>query len=70
MRMVLGCAWAVILLAGLLASCGGNDDEGVTGIEPTSAEECEPVEYGGSGEPRALIVSDLPMRGDSAERSK
>jgi len=28
------------------------------------------VEYGGDGEPDALIVSDLPMQGDSRERSR
>ena len=30
---------------------------------------CGPVQYGGAGEPAALIVSDLPLRGDSKERS-
>jgi hypothetical protein len=69
-RLILGCASAVILAAGVLGSCGGDDDEEVAGIEPAAASSCEPVECGGSGEPQALIVSDLPMRGDSAERSK
>ena len=31
---------------------------------------CGNVEYGGDGTPEALIVSDLPMQGDSAERSR
>ena len=31
---------------------------------------CAELEYGGEGEPDALIASDLPMQGDSAERSE
>lgn len=68
----------LILLPALLAAgCGGDDDE-TTG-ETTSAEgtelagieidACGAVEYEGEGSPEALIVTDLPMQGDSAERS-
>lgn len=35
-----------------------------------SAETCGELEYEGRGEPEALVVSDLPMRGAAAERSK
>ena len=31
---------------------------------------CGDIEYSGSGHPDKLIVSDLPLQGDSAERSK
>jgi branched-chain amino acid transport system substrate-binding protein len=34
------------------------------------AAGCTDVQYGGKGTPDALIVSDLPMQGDSAERSQ
>src|ERR1043165_9194512 len=63
----------VALAAGLvLASCGGNGGSDsqkigdVTGIDAN----CGNVEYHGSGTPSKLIVSDLPLQGDSAERSK
>jgi branched-chain amino acid transport system substrate-binding protein len=70
--LILAGALAATVVSAVVASCGdgGDDDEQVAGIEPVSASSCEAVEYGGSGEPRALIVSDLPMQGDSAERSK
>ncbi len=38
-------------------------------VSPVSADSCTNPEYGGDGQPEALIVSDLPMQGDSAERS-
>lgn len=30
---------------------------------------CGPVQYGGKGQPEALVVSDLPLQGDSMQRS-
>lgn len=63
------------LAAALVAGCGGggggssSSSTSVNGIKPVAAPTCAPVEYQGSGTPKALIVSDLPMRGDSAERS-
>ena len=52
-----------------LAACGGGDDDEVTGVRAVDAD-CGEVQYAGSGTPSKLIVSDLPLRGDSAERSK
>ncbi len=62
---VLACA---VLPLGL-AACGddGGGDE-VSAVESIDAN-CSDVEYEGEGAPSALIVSDLPLRGDSAERS-
>ena len=53
-----------------LAACGG-DDEGseASAIAGLDIDTCAEVEYGGDDEPAGLIVSDLPMQGDSAERS-
>jgi branched-chain amino acid transport system substrate-binding protein len=63
---LIGCA----ALALGLAACGGDDDEGdVSDIQPVEAE-CGEVQYSGSGSAEKLIVSDLPLQGDSAERSK
>jgi branched-chain amino acid transport system substrate-binding protein len=36
---------------------------------PVALKACGPVQYGGAGSPTALVVSDLPLRGDSKERS-
>jgi branched-chain amino acid transport system substrate-binding protein len=62
-----------VLLAGSLISalalpaCGGGSDlSRVQGIDA----DCAGVGYGGSGKPTKLIVSDLPLKGDSAERSR
>jgi len=64
---------AVILAvaAFVVAGCGGDDSETTAAsIEGVGLNTCDPVEYGGEGEPQGLIISDLPMRGDSAERSQ
>lgn len=57
----------------MLATCGGDDDDTTTDASETaglSLDTCAGVEYGGEGDPAGLIVSDLPMQGDSAERSR
>ena len=66
-RLVLS-AFLTILLAGVavLGASGASGAAGVTGV-PSKA--CGPVQYEGTGTPSALIVSDLPLRGDSKERS-
>ncbi len=56
----------------LAAGCGEKEEPEVpidTGFEGVDLANCTEVEYEGEGEPDALIVSDLPMQGDSAERS-
>jgi len=71
-----GIAGALAAAALTLASCGGDQDVATTTAADTGAiagvdtEACAEVEYGGEGEPEALIISDLPMRGDSAVRSE
>jgi branched-chain amino acid transport system substrate-binding protein len=63
--------FAALAAAFAIASCGGDDDDNgeVEGVQAVSAN-CGEVQYAGSGEPSKLIVSDLPLQGDSAERSK
>jgi branched-chain amino acid transport system substrate-binding protein len=67
-------AVAVVLVAIILITRGGGDDDEGEGqfahLEALPSSACEPIEYGGEGEPNALIASDLPMQGDSAERSE
>ncbi|MGH2982217.1 MAG: hypothetical protein ACRDKV_09285, partial [Solirubrobacterales bacterium] len=62
--------FACAILALGLAACGDDDDGGdeVSAVEAVDAN-CSDVEYQGEGDPSALIVSDLPLQGDSAERS-
>lgn len=67
-------ALAIVIAALLLlAACGDGDDETATdagGIVGLSRDTCRPVEYEGEGDAAGLIVSDLPMRGPAAERSR
>src|SRR5919108_1712822 len=75
MRPIRTMSAVAILLAAvaLLAACGGDDDETTSGareIAGVSLDTCGDVEYGGKGDPAGLIVSDLPKRGNSAERSR
>ena len=39
-------------------------------MTPVSSSSCGSLQYGGSGSPDALIVSDLPLQGDSRKRSR
>jgi branched-chain amino acid transport system substrate-binding protein len=41
----------------------------VAGVTAVESSACGPVQYGGQGEAQALIVSDLPLQGDSRRRS-
>jgi branched-chain amino acid transport system substrate-binding protein len=69
-----------VLTIPLVLAVGCGDDSSTTdtsaSAETTAGtgdglalETCGDVEFGGTGTPEGLIVSDLPMRGDSAERS-
>jgi branched-chain amino acid transport system substrate-binding protein len=42
---------------------------GTTGVTAVDSPACGAVQYGGPGEAQALIVSDLPLQGDSSRRS-
>jgi branched-chain amino acid transport system substrate-binding protein len=52
-------------VAAVITACGDDTD-----APEALAGACGEIEYGGEGEPEALIVSDLPMQGDSKERSE
>ena len=61
-----------VALALVLVACGGGDDEETSsdvGVKAVSAPGCGSVQYGGDGKADALVVSDLPLQGDSEERS-
>ncbi len=44
-------------------------DRAGAAITPVDSPACGPVQYGGAGAADALIVSDLPLQGDSRRRS-
>jgi branched-chain amino acid transport system substrate-binding protein len=65
-------ACAAVASALVLIACGngsGGSTEKLGDVRGVDAD-CGKIEYSGSGTPTKLIVSDLPLRGDSAERSK
>jgi branched-chain amino acid transport system substrate-binding protein len=70
LAVVVGAALAAALV---LAACGGggggSTTEKIGDVQGIQAD-CGNLEYHGSGTPTKLIVSDLPLKGDSAERSK
>jgi branched-chain amino acid transport system substrate-binding protein len=66
-RLALASAAAALFAALVISGCG--DDSDVSEIQAVEAD-CGSVQYAGSGEASKLIVSDLPLKGDSAERSR
>ena len=65
--------FAALLLLGLVvfALIGAHrGDAAATGVTAVSSSACGAVQYGGSGPAQALIVSDLPLHGDSKQRSR
>ena len=67
-RLALALGAAVAVVAALaISACG--DDSKISAIQAVDAD-CGDVQYAGSEEASKLIVSDLPLKGDSAERSR
>jgi branched-chain amino acid transport system substrate-binding protein len=67
-RCRLGPLLAGSLVAALaLSACGSSSN--LSEIQAIDAD-CGGVTYAGTGKPTKLIVSDLPLKGDSAERSR
>lgn len=63
-------ATAALLLAGLAVfALGGHSRAASTSATAVASPACGPIQYGGKGQPEALIVSDLPLQGDSKQRS-
>ncbi len=67
-RLGLASAAAAALIAALaISACGGGSQ--IDAIQAVNAD-CGDVQYAGSGDAQKLIVSDLPLKGASAERSR
>jgi branched-chain amino acid transport system substrate-binding protein len=62
---------AATLLLGVVGvlALGGDSRAAEPGVTAVDSSACGPVQYGGAGTSQALIVSDLPLQGDSRRRS-
>ena len=60
---------ALLLAASAIFALGGHSRAASPGVTAVASPACGPVEYGGKGQPQALVVSDLPLQGDSKQRS-
>lgn len=63
-------ALAALLLSGLvLFALGGHSRAASGSATAVASSACGPLQYGGEGGPEAVVVSDLPLQGDSKQRS-
>jgi branched-chain amino acid transport system substrate-binding protein len=62
---------AALLLAALAVFVFGDYSSAAPGgtVTAVSSPACGPLQYGGKGSPEAIVVSDLPLQGDSKQRS-
>jgi branched-chain amino acid transport system substrate-binding protein len=60
---------ALLLAALVLFALGGHSRAASAGVTAVQSPACGTLQYGGKGQPEALIVSDLPLQGDSKQRS-
>jgi branched-chain amino acid transport system substrate-binding protein len=63
-RIVLGAAAACIVALSIVAIAVASADR-QTGPTALPASSCGPLQYGGSGSPKFIIASDLPLQGAS-----
>jgi branched-chain amino acid transport system substrate-binding protein len=62
---------AILLLGALAIFVFGDYSSAApgAGVAAVPSAACGPLQYGGAGDPEALVVSDLPLQGDSKQRS-
>jgi branched-chain amino acid transport system substrate-binding protein len=61
---------SILLLAGVaVLALSGHGRAASAGVTPVDSSACGGVQYGGGGAAEALVVSDLPLQGDSKRRS-
>jgi branched-chain amino acid transport system substrate-binding protein len=66
---ILSLAAALLLTVVGVFAVSGDSRAANAGVTAVDSSACGPVQYGGSGAAQALIVSDLPLQGDSRRRS-
>lgn len=61
---------ALAVVAMFVVACGNSDSDDSTAVAGVNIETCGDLAYQGEGSPDVVIVSDLPLQGESAARSK
>lgn len=71
LRLSKTIALAALLLGALAVFVFGDYSTAAPGgsVTAVSSAACGKLEYGGKGNPEAIVVSDLPLQGDSKQRS-
>lgn len=69
MRNRLALSAFLATLLAVVAVLGAGAASGAAEVTAVALKTCGPVQYEGAGTPTALIVSDLPLQGDSRQRS-
>jgi hypothetical protein len=66
LRLLKTTSLAAVLLGALaIFILGGNSKAAAPTATAVGSSACGPLQYGGKGDPEALVVSDLPLQGDS-----
>jgi branched-chain amino acid transport system substrate-binding protein len=60
---------AMLVLGFIAIDIGARSQAADVAVTPVDSSTCGAVQYGGGGAAQALIVSDLPLQGDSRQRS-
>lgn len=60
---------AALLLTALAIFAFGGSGAATGTVVPVGSPACGPLQFGGQGSPEAIVVSDLPLQGDSKQRS-
>lgn len=60
---------AALLLAAIAIFAFGGSGAAGPAVTPVGSSACGPLQFGGQGAPEAIVVSDLPLQGDSKQRS-
>jgi branched-chain amino acid transport system substrate-binding protein len=66
---ILSLTAALLLAVAGVFAISGDSRAADADVTPVDSAACGPVQYGGAGAAQALIVSDLPLQGDSRRRS-
>jgi branched-chain amino acid transport system substrate-binding protein len=71
LRLLKTSSLAALLFGALVIyALGGNSAAApAAAVTAVGSSACGPLQYGGKGNPEALVVSDLPLQGDSKQRS-
>jgi branched-chain amino acid transport system substrate-binding protein len=60
---------ATLLLTAIAVFALGGSGAATGTFTPIGSSACGPLQFGGKGTPEAIVVSDLPLQGDSKQRS-